>query len=199
MNTLISTGRRPVATLVVLVVAALTVLGHVRPVSAWPCRTCGPQPGFLTSDVGATTPCGSEGCGPRYWGPRSAEPCGPDPCDNCNRWHDCNGRSRGPDLLAPWQLPPGRGFMAPSEVGYITENPCEDCSGVKCCLFGGPSCLRKMNPCYPDCILTLFPWPWKRRGAGCRDCRSCQDCQPAVGSATVAAETVPARAAAAAE
>ncbi len=166
----------------VLSLAVLAVVGSARPATAWPFRNCGPQPGFLTSDVGATTPCGSQGCGPRYWGPRSLEPCQPDPCDNCNRWRDCNGRSRGPDLLAPWQLPPGRGFLAPEDVGYIVDNPCEDC-GPKCFLLGGPSCLRKINPCYPDCILTLFPWPWKRRGAGCRECQSCRDCQPAVATA----------------
>ena len=195
MNTLTSAGRRPAAPLAVLVVATLAVIGLVRPASAWPFRNCGPQPGFLTSAVGETTPCGSEGCGPRWWGPRSAEPCAPDPCDTCNRWHDCYGRSRGPDLLAPWQLPPGRGFMAPADVGYISENPCDDCNKINCCLFGGPSCLRKINPCYPDCILTLFPWPWKRHAARHREGHVCQDCQPAIETASVEAETVPAAAA----
>ena len=180
MNTHRSAGRRPA----LVVVACLSVVvGALAPRSAeaWPCRNCGPQPGFLTSDAGATTPCGSEGCGKRFWGPRAEEPCGPDPCNNCNRWRDCNGVSRGPDLLAPWQLPPGRGFMAPSEVGYVTEDPCNECNRYKCYLLGGPSCLWKMNPCYPDCIFTLFPWPWKRQAArgGCRNPGQCRDCQPA--------------------
>lgn len=183
MNIILPAGLRPLSVIVVCLAAALA---PVRPASAWPCRTCGPQPGFLTSDAGATTPCGSEGCGRRYWGPRAEEPCGPDPCDGCNRWRDCNGVSRRPDLLAPWQLPPGRGFMAPGEVGYITEDPCNECNRYKCCLLGGPSCLWKMNPCYPDCILTLFPWPWKRRAARCGECRECQACAPAVQTAGAA-------------
>ena len=197
MNTLRFAGRRPACTAMVLLVVAVAFVGPARSASAWPCRTCGPQPGFLRSPLGETTPCGSQGCGPRYWGPRSEEPCGPDPCSNCNRWHDCNGASRGPDLLVPWQLPPGRGFMDPAEVGYITENPCDDCNKINGCLFGGPSCLQKINPCHPDCILTLFPWPWKRRAAGCGECQSCRECQPGVAAASVAAKSAPATTAAA--
>lgn len=192
-------GRRPARRsgrdlVAAMVLAALAL--PAGPASAWPCRNCGPQPGFLTSAAGSTTPCGSEGCGRRYWGPRAEEPCGPDPCDTCNRWRDCNGVSRGPDLLAPWQLPPGRGFMSPGEVGYITEDPCNECNRYKCCLLGGPSCLWKINPCYPDCILTLFPWPWKRQAARCQECRACRDDGAFVAAgesrATVEAEEVPA-------
>jgi len=190
MNTLRFAGRRLACTSAVLSVVVLLLAGPARSASAWPCRDCGPQPGFLRSPLGETTPCGSQGCGPRYWGPRSEEPCGPDPCSNCNRWQDCNGVSRGPDLLAPWQLPPGRGFMSPAEVGYVTENPCDDCNKINCCLFGGPSCLQKINPCHPDCILTLFPWPWKRRAAGCGECQSCRNCQPALASGQVPARQV---------
>jgi hypothetical protein len=87
--------------------------------------------------------------------------------------------------------------MDPAEVGYITENPCDDCNKINCCLFGGPSCLEKINPCHPDCILTLFPWPWKRRAAGCGECQSCRDCRPAVAAGQVAAKTAPAKTAAA--
>jgi hypothetical protein len=83
--------------------------------------------------------------------------------------------------------------MSPEEVGYITENPCDDCNKINCCLFGGPSCLEKINPCHPDCILTLFPWPWKRRAAGCGECQSCRDCRPAVAARQVAARQVAAR------
>ncbi len=195
MNTHHTAGPRPVnrARRVAVVGAALAALAlSAGPVSAWPCRDCGPQPGFLTSPAGATTPCGSQGCGRRYWGPRAEEPCGPDPCDTCNRWRDCNGVSRGPDLLAPWQLPPGRGFMTPGEVGYITEDPCNECNRYTCCLLGGPSCLWKMNPCYPDCILTLFPWPWRRHAArsGCRECGQCRDCRPAAAAADESSATV---------
>ena len=194
MNTHSSAGRCLARTFAVLSVVALLTVGVGRTASAWPCRNCGPEPGFLRSPVGETMPCGSQGCGPRYWGPRGEEPCGPDPCNNCNRWHDCNGASRGPDLLAPWQLPPGRGFMTPAEVGYIPEDPCDDCNRINCCLFGGPSCLQKINPCHPDCILTLFPWPWKRRAAGCGECQSCRGGQPAVAHASLAAKPVTAKA-----
>jgi hypothetical protein len=82
--------------------------------------------------------------------------------------------------------------MTPAEVGYIPEDPCNDCNRGGCWLLGGPSCLAKMNPCYPDCILTLFPWPWKRRAARCGGCQSCrqsgEECQPAVAATVDAGE-----------
>lgn len=76
--------------------------------------------------------------------------------------------------------------MAPGEVGYITEDPCNECNRYRCCLLGGPSCLRKINPCYPDCIFTLFPWPWRRQAARSGGCRECRECAPAVHAAAVA-------------
>jgi len=91
------------------------------------CQKCGP------SGHGETTPCGDTGCGPRYRGPRHDEPGWPDPCDECNSWRDCNGVSRPPEMLAPWQRAPGRGFQAPEEVGYIVDNPCDTCH--QCCLW----------------------------------------------------------------
>jgi hypothetical protein len=87
--------------------------------------------------------------------------------------------------------------MDPAEAGYITENPCDDCNKISGCLFGGPSCLQKINPCHPDCILTLFPWSWKRRAAGCGECQACRECQPAVTAGSVAAKSAPVKTAAA--
>ena len=70
--------------------------------------------------------CGT-GCGPRYCGEKH-EPSCPDPCDACNRWHGCNGARQMPDMLAPWQMPPGRGFRSPTELGYW-PGPCGECGG----------------------------------------------------------------------
>ena len=83
------------------------------------------------------------------------------------------------------------GFMAPGEVGYVTEDPCNECNRYKCCLLGGPSCLRKINPCYPDCILTLFPWPWRRHGGACGGCRDCQECGRAAHATVVRVDEAP--------
>jgi hypothetical protein len=74
---------------------------------------------------GQKPPCGSTGCGPRYCGEKH-EPSCPDPCDACNRWRACNGVGEMPDMLAPWQLPPGRGFQSPEAFGYRT-GPCAEC------------------------------------------------------------------------
>lgn len=74
---------------------------------------------------GMMTPCGDTGCGPRYCGEKH-EPSRPDPCDACNRWRGCNGARELPDTLAPWQLPPGRGFQSPQAVGY-RSGPCLAC------------------------------------------------------------------------
>ena len=78
------------------------------------CRSCGPCGGA----GGQMTPYGDTGCGPRYCGAQHADPCGVDPCDSCNRWAGCNGAREMPDMLAPWQLPPGRGFRTAAELGY---------------------------------------------------------------------------------
>ena len=87
---------------------------------AFRCRTCGP------SVAGMETPYGDTGCGPRYCGEKH-EPSRPDPCDACNRWRGCNGAMQGPDMLAPWQLPPGRGFMTAEQLGYATWAGCRTC------------------------------------------------------------------------
>jgi len=90
------------------------------------CRSCGPCGGV----GGTTTPYGDTGCGPRYCGAKHDEPCGPDPCDSCNRWQGCNGAREAADMLAPWQLPPGRGFRTAADVGYAGNGgggPCLEC------------------------------------------------------------------------
>jgi hypothetical protein len=86
---------------------------------AFRCRTCAPGYGGM--------PYGNTGCGPRYWNARHDEPNCPDPCDACNRWRSCNGVTQGPDMLAPWQMPPGRGFMTAEQVGYDTRPWCHEC------------------------------------------------------------------------
>jgi hypothetical protein len=67
------------------------------------------------------------GCGPRYWGAYHSEPLRCDPCDACNRWTGYCGGHQMPDMLAPWQLPPCRGFRSPAEVGYGPVNVCRGC------------------------------------------------------------------------
>jgi len=80
--------------------------------------------------AGTTTPCGDHGCGPRWCGPEHRQ----DPCDGCVHWAGCNGARPGPDLVTPWQLPPGRGFVPASDLGYQPPigvcgegGPCESC------------------------------------------------------------------------
>lgn len=90
-----------------------------------PCGPCGP----CGSVAGATTPYGDTGCGPRYWGAVHDEPWVPDPCDGSGRWRGCNGVGQGPEMLAPWQLPPGRGLATAAQLGYDTS-PCRDCARV---------------------------------------------------------------------
>lgn len=68
------------------------------------------------------------GCGPRYWGAQHEQGWCPDPCDSCNRWVGCNGVREMPDLLAPWQLPPNRGFQPPEHFGWVSHGPCEECA-----------------------------------------------------------------------
>ena len=84
------------------------------------CRECCPKARQLQS------PCGDTGCGPMYHGAVHEEANCPDPCDGCNRWYGCNQARELPDLLAPWQLPPGRGFQWPSQLGYAS-GPCREC------------------------------------------------------------------------
>jgi len=96
-----------------------------------PCHSCGPCGGA----GGTVTPYGDTGCGPRYCGAKHDELCGPDPCDACNRWRGCNGAYERPDMLAPWQLPPGRGFQTAAEIGYAGNG-------------GGGACLECRKPIY---------------------------------------------------
>jgi len=99
-----------------------------------PCGRCG------SPAAGLATPCGETGCGPRYRGAIHDEPGVPDPCDGCGNWIGCDGSRPPPEMLAPWQLPPGRGFTRPADLGYTRpigvcgeglgcgdEEPCCDC------------------------------------------------------------------------
>jgi hypothetical protein len=99
--------------------------------SRGPCGACGPCGGA----GGMTTPYGDTGCGRRYCGAKHDEPCGTDPCDACNRWRGCNGAHERPDMLAPWQLPPGCGFQTAAQVGYAGNG-------------GGGACLECRAPSY---------------------------------------------------
>ena len=96
-----------------------------------PCGACGPCGGAS----GMTTPYGDTGCGRRYCGAKHDDPCGTDPCDACNRWRGCNGAHERPDMLAPWQLPPGCGFQTAAQVGYAGNG-------------GGGVCLECRAPSY---------------------------------------------------
>ena len=94
--------------------------------AAGECRACrGPY-------GGKTTPCGETGCGPRYWGAFWDEPNCPDPCDCRNEWRGGQFKSPSLDLLAPWQLPPGKGFWTPEQCGYATEGHCHSCGHGWC-------------------------------------------------------------------
>jgi len=111
--------------------AALPAVASELRKGCGPCATCGPCGGA----AGTVTPYGDTGCGPRYCGAKHAEPWSPDPCDACNRWRGCNGVREQPDMLAPWQLPPGRGFQTAAEVGYAGNG-------------GGGACLECRSPSY---------------------------------------------------
>jgi len=106
--------------------SCLLVAGPLR--AADHCRACG------GTAAGMSTPYGDTGCGPRYCKP----PTYPDPCDGCNRWRGCNGVREMPDMLAPWQLPPGRGFQTAAQLGYAPGGTCTDC-----------------QPCLHNSL-----WPW---------------------------------------
>ncbi|MEO1993284.1 MAG: hypothetical protein ABGW78_15195 [Pirellulales bacterium] len=102
-------------------------------VSVYSTATAGEYPRVFRCspcDCGAACgPYGNTGCGPRYWGAVPEEGRCPDPCDKCNRWRTCYGSMPGSDLLAPWQMPPGRGFMPPEYLGYDTRSACHRCRG----------------------------------------------------------------------
>ena len=95
------------------------------------CRECGPCGGL----GGVSTPYGDTGCGPRYSGAIHDDPYGVDPCDSCNRWRGCNGAREQRELLAPWQLPPGRGFQNAAQAGYAGNG-------------GGGTCVECRQPWY---------------------------------------------------
>jgi len=86
-----------------------------------PCRTC-------RTAAGLPKPYGDTGCGPRYKGAVHDDPWCRDPCDGCGRWtgKGCQRVMQPPEMLAPWQLPPGRGFQPASAFGYAPP-PCGGC------------------------------------------------------------------------
>jgi hypothetical protein len=100
--------------------AALVAVGMCAPAGAiaaeHACRGC----------RGAAASWGGTGCGPRYHGAVHEEPNTPDPCDHCVRWRGCNNARQMPDMLAPWQLPPGRGFQTAEQMGW-RSGPCTTC------------------------------------------------------------------------
>ncbi|MCE9632520.1 MAG: hypothetical protein K8S94_17685 [Planctomycetia bacterium] len=107
--------------LMVLVVASIVVSAAAR--AGDPCGKC---VACKKTAAGDETPYGDTGCGPRYCGAVHEEPWCPDPCDRCARWRGCNGTRQGPEKLAPWQLPPGRGFQSGEDVGYFAPR-CGEC------------------------------------------------------------------------
>ncbi len=121
-----------------LVLAVSLVAGIVAAVAVAGGHHCGRCGG---SEAGTPYPYGDLGCGPRYCGPEHWR----DPCDACGRWVGCNGVRQGPELLAPWQLPPGRGFTPPAALGYGRPigvcgegAPCSDCRAGGECHACGP-------------------------------------------------------------
>ncbi len=107
---------------IVLIAVLICSLGQfVCSATAGECRKCkGPY-------GGKTSPCGDTGCGPRYWGAFCDEPFHPDPCNCRNEWAGGCFQSPSLDLLAPWQMPPGKGFWSPKQCGYTTECACHTC------------------------------------------------------------------------
>lgn len=125
-STVCDRGPGTVATaLAVFLVAAAAGLasGGDHPRHGSGCGPCG-------TAGGTVTPYGDTGCGRRYCGAKHDEPWTPDPCDSCNRWRGCNGAQALPEMLAPWQLPPCRGFRSAADVGYAGNGgggPCLEC------------------------------------------------------------------------
>jgi hypothetical protein len=117
-RTLVGAGR-------ILIVAAVG-LATFAAASAAPCGKCRH---CTRTAAGAETPYGDTGCGPRYCGAKHDECWVPDPCDGCARWRGCNGAREMPEKLAPWQLPPGRGFQSGQDVGYAAGRcgACQAC------------------------------------------------------------------------
>ncbi len=106
----------------------------LRTTSAGECNACrGPY-------GGKTPPCDDTGCGPRYWGAFCDEPFRPDPCNCRNEWAGGCFQSPSLDLLAPWQMPPGKGFWSPKQCGYATEHTCQTCGPRGWLSFWKPRC-----------------------------------------------------------
>ncbi len=127
-----------------MIVIAMLGLGYsvaTEPLSAGePCRRC------KGTAAGMESPCGESGCGPRYWGAVFEELPWTDPCDCHGRRVDCHGVPQGPDMLAPWQLPPCRGFTPPKYLGYGPTRGVYDNPG-------------KCHPCTQGSILGFRPGP----------------------------------------
>jgi hypothetical protein len=122
-------------------VAAAVLGGMLFWTGAEAARAGGHAHGCRATAGGMPTPCGDSGCGPKYWGAKHDEPWRPDPCDACVRWRGCNGGRPGQELLAPWQLPPGRGFTSARQVGW-EPMPCVDCAN------GCPECCSRHPACW---------------------------------------------------
>jgi len=114
-----------------LILAASLLAGIVAAVAVAGGHHCGRCGG---TEAGTPYPYGDMGCGPRYCGPEHWR----DPCDACGRWIGGHGSRQPPEMLAPWQLPPGRGFTPPAALGY--QRPIGVCGeGAPCgpCQAGG--------------------------------------------------------------
>ena len=111
--------RNVVGTIGGVILAVVATASAAR--AGGPCHACRGGAGGETY--------GHTGCGPKVYGP-CREPVGPiDQCDLCARFAGCDGYHQRPEMLAPWQLPPGRGFQPPEAVGYLSGvcGECVDC------------------------------------------------------------------------
>jgi hypothetical protein len=124
-----------------IVIAAMGIasllVGASAACAGGPCRGCG------DTAAGQEYQCRDGGCGPRYFGAVFEELPWKDPCD-------CQGNRcdvpQGLDMLAPWQLPPCRGFTPPKHLGYgPTQGVCDN-----------PG---KCHPCTKGSILGFRPGP----------------------------------------
>jgi hypothetical protein len=113
-----TTGMRFACVRVAAAVLAVTVWASAVE-AGWPWHRDRCQPAGTSFD--------DTGCGPRVYGP-CHEPVGPvDQCDACARFSGCEGYRQRPEILAPWQLPPGRGFQPPENFGYL-PTACAECA-----------------------------------------------------------------------
>lgn len=122
----VAAGRTDTSDMSRMIVIAVACLGSTVTLASaafadGPCHRC------KGTAAGMESPCGASGCGPRYWGAVFEELPWKDPCDCQGRRIDCHGVPQGPEMLAPWQLPPCRGFTPPSHLGYgPTRGACDD-------------------------------------------------------------------------